>query len=517
MLNHNSPYSDQPSDATQIGQWTQERLRSVAQELFVDAPLVVLSNREPYLHHLKDKGKSDLTWRRPPGGLVSALDPVMQAIEGGLWVAQGTGEGDHLSVDDSGRVAVPPDNPAYTLKRIWLDQAEIEGFYEGFSNEGLWPLCHVVFHRPRFTPSNWAHYQQVNQRFADAVLEEIEGKSAFVWVQDYHLCLVPLYLRQARPDLTIGISWHIPWPNPEIFRTCPYGVQLLEGLLAADVIGFHIRYHCNNFLATVEQELETRLDRERSRVVRLGHETRIVDIPISVDTDEEEEVARSQETADQMEHFQVLFELERYDHVLLGLDRFDYTKGIPERLTALDHLLQDHPEYKEQLVFLQVGEVSRMQIPHYQALNLEVEQLAQEINDRHRTAEWEPIILWRNPIERADLMALYQLADVCVVSSLHDGMNLVAKEYIASRVDETGVLVLSRFTGAARELPDALLINPYDAEDFAKKLDQAIQMPEAQKSERMRRMRRVVRQNNIYAWAGRFLQEMTRSSGGGEA
>jgi trehalose 6-phosphate synthase len=515
MVDRNSPYPDQHSDATQIGQWTQERLRGVAQELFVDAPLVVVSNREPYLHHLEDKTKGNLTWRRPPGGLVSALDPVMQAIEGGLWVAQGTGEGDHMSVDDSGRVAVPPDNPAYTLKRIWLEQAEIEGYYEGFSNEGLWPLCHVVFHRPRFTPSDWAHYQQVNRRFADAVLEEIEGKSAFVWVQDYHLCLVPLYLREARPDLTIGISWHIPWPNPEIFRTCPYGVHLLEGLLAADVIGFHIRYHCNNFLATVEQELEARLDRERSRVVRLGHETRIVDIPISVDTDEEEEIARSQEAANQMEHFQVIFNLEAYDHVLLGLDRFDYTKGIPERLIAVDRLLQDHPEYKEKLVFLQVGEVSRMQIPQYQALNLEVEQLTQEINDRHRTADWEPIILWRDPVERADLMALYQLADVCVVSSLHDGMNLVAKEYIASRVDETGVLVLSRFTGASRELPDALLINPYDAEDFAKKLDQAIQMPEAQKSDRMRRMRRVVRQNNIYAWAGRFLQEMAHGGDGG--
>lgn len=513
MVDRNSPYSDQPADATQLGQWTQERLRSVAQELFVDAPLVVVSNREPYLHHLEDKTKGDITWRRPPGGLVSALDPVMQAIEGGLWVAQGTGEGDRIAADESGRVAVPPDDPTYTLKRIWLEQAEIEGYYEGFSNEGLWPLCHVVFHRPRFTPSDWEHYQTVNRRFADAILEEIGDNPAFVWVQDYHLCLVPHFLRQARPDLTIGISWHIPWPNPEIFRTCPYGAQLLEGLLAADVIGFHIRYHCNNFLATVEQELEARLDRERSRVVRLGHETRIVDIPISVDTDEEEEVARSQEAADQMEHFQVLFDLERYDHVLLGLDRFDYTKGIPERLTAVDRLLQDHPEYKEKLVFLQVGEVSRMQIPHYQALNLEVEQLAQEINDRHRTADWEPIILWRDPIERADLMALYQLADVCVVSSLHDGMNLVAKEYIASRVDETGVLVLSRFTGAARELPDSLLINPYDAEDFAKKLDQAIQMPEAQKSDRMRRMRRVVRQNNIYAWAGRFLQEMARGGG----
>jgi alpha,alpha-trehalose-phosphate synthase [UDP-forming] len=513
MVNYDSAYPGQPVEATQHGQWTQTRLRSVARELFVDAPLVVVSNREPYLHHLDEENQNELTWRRPPGGLVSALDPVMQAIEGGLWVAQGTGEGDRLSVDASGRVPVPPDNPAYTLKRIWLEQAEIEGYYDGFANEGLWPLCHVVFHRPRFKASDWEHYQKVNRRFADAILEEIDGKSAFVWVQDYHLCLVPHYLRQARPDLTIGISWHIPWPNPEIFRTCPYGVQLLEGLLAADVISFHIRYHGNNFLATVERELEARLDREHSRVVRLGHETRIIDIPISVDVEEEEEVARSQEAADQMEYFQVLFSLERYDHVLLGLDRFDYTKGIPERLIAVDRLLQDHPEYKEKLVFLQVGEVSRMQISHYQELNLEVEQLTQEINDRHGTADWVPIILWRDPIERADLMALYQLADVCVVSSLHDGMNLVAKEYIASRVDESGVLVLSRFTGAARELPDALLINPYDADDFAKKLDQAIQMPETQKTDRMRRMRRVVRQNNIYAWAGRFLQEMARTGG----
>lgn len=516
MPDRSSGYPSQPTGTTELGQWTQERLRTVARELFVDAPLVVVSNREPYLHHVDEADPSNLTWRRPPGGLVSALDPVMQAIESGLWVAQGSGEGDRIAVDASGRVLVPPDHPTYTLKRIWLEQAEIEGYYDGFANEGLWPLCHVVFHRPRFQASDWEQYQKVNQRFAEAVLEEVDGKSAFVWVQDYHLCLVPHYLRQARPDLTIGISWHIPWPNPEIFRTCPYGVQLLEGLLAADVIGFHIRYHCNNFLATVEQELEARLDRERSRVVRLGHETRVVDIPISVDVEEEEATARSPEAAHWMQEFNKLFSLERYDHVLLGLDRFDYTKGIPERLMALDRLLQDHPEYKERLLFLQVGEVSRIQIPHYQALNLEVEQLAQEINDRHGTADWVPIILWRNPVDRPDLMALYQLADVCVVSSLHDGMNLVAKEYIASRVDETGVLVLSRFTGAARELTDALLINPYDVDDFARKLDQALQMPEAQKTDRMRRMRSVVRRNNIYAWAGRFLQEMAHSGGGVE-
>ena len=499
-----------PAATPDLGEWTQERLRLVARDLFSDAPLVVVSNREPYAHQPDRDNPDGLTWRRPAGGLVSGLDPVMQAVEGGVWVAQGAGEADRLGADAAGRVAVPPDNPSYTLKRIWLEPGEVAGYYEGFSNQGLWPLCHVVFLRPRFTARDWEQYQQVNKRFAEAVLEEVGDRPAYVWVQDYHLCLVPQYLREARPDLTTGIFWHIPWPNPEIFRTCPFGVQLLEGLLSADLIGFHIRYHGANFLATVEQTLEARLDRERWQVVRSGHATRVVDIPISVDFEEEEATAQSPQAAQWMEEFRRTFQLERFDHVLLGLDRFDYTKGIPERLMAMDQLLQERPEYKERLIFLQVGEVSRIQIAHYQALNAEVEHLAQEINDRHRTADWAPVVLWRNPVDRPDLMALFQLADVCVVSSLHDGMNLVAKEYIASRVDESGVLVLSRFTGAARELPEALLINPYDVNDMARKLDQALQMSEPEKRGRMRSMRNTVRRNNIYAWAGRFLREMVR-------
>ncbi len=508
MVDPGTIYPSFVEPAPEPGQWSQERLRSLAGELFADAPLVVVSNREPYVH-LPDRAKPDgLSWRRPAGGLVSGLDPVLRAVEGGLWVAQGTGEADRLAADAWGRVAVPPDHPSYTLKRVWLHPNEVAGYYEGISNQGLWPLCHVVFLRPRFTIRDWQQYQKVNRRFAEAVLEEVGDGPAYVWVQDYHLCLVPKYLREARPDLTTGIFWHIPWPNPEIFRTCPFGAELLEGLLSADIIGFHIRYHGANFLATVEQTLEARHDRERREIIRSGHTTRVVDIPISVDFDEEEATAQSSETAQWMDEFRDRFKLDRFEHVLLGLDRFDYTKGIPERLMAVDVLLQEHPEYKGKLVFLQVGEMSRIQIAHYQALNDEVEKLAQEINDRHRTADWQPIELSRNPVDRPDLMALFRLADVCVVSSLHDGMNLVAKEYVASRFDEGGVLVLSRFTGAARELPEALLINPYDIRDIAQRLHQALQMPEHQQRDRMRRMRSTVRRNNIYAWAGRFLREM---------
>lgn len=508
MVDSDVLYPSFSEHTPELGHWSQERLRAAAHDLFSDAPLVVVSNREPYVHLPDPQNPGGLTWRRPAGGLVSGLDPVLRAVEGGLWVAQGTGDADVRSADPSGRVSVPPDNPRYTLKRVWIESTEVAGYYEGFSNQGLWPLCHVVFLRPRFTLRDWQEYQKVNRRFAQAVLEEVGDGPAYVWVQDYHLCLVPLYLREARPDLTTGIFWHIPWPNPEIFRTCPFGAALLEGLLAADIIGFHIRYHGANFLATVEQTLEARHDRERREIVRSGHVTRVVDIPISVDFDEEEATAQSAQSAQWMEEFRRIFQLDRYDHVLLGLDRFDYTKGIPERLMAVDQLLQEHPEYKERLIFLQVGEVSRIQIAHYQALNDEVEHLAQEINDRHRTANWAPIVLWRNPVDRPDLMALFQLAHVCVVSSLHDGMNLVAKEYVASRFDEQGVLVLSRFTGAARELPEALLVNPYDVRDIAEKLHQALQMPPIQKRDRMRRMRSTVRRNNIYAWAGRFLREM---------
>jgi trehalose 6-phosphate synthase len=411
-------------------------------------------------------------------------------------------------VDASDRVAVPPEDPRYTLRRVWLTKEEEAGYYYGCANEALWPLCHVVFTRPRFALADWNSYVQVNEKFAQAVLEEIDGVAAMVWVQDYHFALLPRLLKEARPDVLVAQFWHIPWPNPEVFRICPWRQDLLWGLLASDLIGFHIRSHCDNFLATVDRELEVRVDRERSSVFHHnGIETLVRPFPISTDF-----VALSQQVEDEdvsaaAQQLETTFALHGR-RVCLGIDRFDYTKGIPERLHAINRLFDKYPEHREHVVFLQAGPESRGHLTRYKELNEEINALAEEINWRHSNGPWQPILLVRRYFPLAQVLALYRLAEVCVVSSLHDGMNLVAKEYIAAKNHANGVLVLSQFTGAARELHQALLINPYDTESFADAVHAALTMDCEERTSRMRALRTIVEKNNIYRWAGKVLSTL---------
>ncbi|MDP3063793.1 MAG: trehalose-6-phosphate synthase [Chloroflexota bacterium] len=474
-------------------------------DLLGDTPLVIVSNREPYIHEFSG---DTIRCVAPASGLTTALDPVMRAC-GGTWIAHGSGTADQKVVDADDKVAVPPEEPCYHLRRVWLTKEQEEGYYYGFANQALWPLCHVAYTRPLFNEAHWNRYREVNELFADAVCQEVGDHRAFVFVQDYHLALLPRILKQRLPKAIVAQFWHIPWPNPEVFRILPWQEDVLDGLLGNDLLGFHIQYHCNNFLETVDRTLEARVDRERHGVVRGGHRTVVRPFPISIDFDRVSQDASSGEVTEEMDR--LIHALGLHDRLVgFGLDRFDYTKGIPERLRAYGRFLEKYPEHRGRVVFIQAGTQSRIHIDAYQRLNTEVDDLVEELNWKYGQADWQPIVLMRNGVSQISLLALRRLAHFCVVSSLHDGMNLVAKEFVAARSDEDGVLILSPFTGAARELTDALLVNPYATDRFADVIKEAVDMPPEERRLRMRRMRKTVQENNVYRWAEGIVRELSR-------
>ena len=484
--------------------WTKERLVDVARTRLGGAKLIVVANREPYIHRYRD---GEVEWIRPAGGLTTALDPVMRAC-GGVWVAHGSGDADDTVCDPRGRVGVPPDDPSYLLRRVWLTRAEEDGYYYGFSNSTLWPLCHQVFCRPTFDPAHWDTYRKVNETFAEAVLEEAQGGPALVFVQDYHFALLPKILREARPDLVVAQFWHIPWPNLEKFLVCPWAKDILTGMLGNDLIGFHTQAHCNSFLETVDRALECRIDREAFAVARGGFQTRVRAFPISVDPDLADEYL-GEDHESRIAAFRKKHRLADRQ-LLVGVDRVDYTKGIPERLRAVGRLLEKHPELRGTFHFLQAGAPSRTHLGAYRDLTDEINELAEQINWEYGDGGYQPVVFLNEHHSPEDVTLLYRMAAGCVVSSLHDGMNLVAKEFVAARGDDCGALVLSQFTGAARELTDAVLVNPFDVDELADGLFKALTMPVEEQERRMRRMRAQVAKNNVYRWAGRILSALLK-------
>jgi len=484
--------------------WTADRLAVHVRDRLEDGRLFVVSNREPYTHTRRGKL---LEVKVPPSGLVTALEPVLRAC-GGTWVAHGSGDADLETVDRHDRLAVPPDDPHYTLRRIWLTKEEEAGYYYGFANEGLWPLCHIAHTRPIFRADDWKHYQEVNRKFADALLEEMESVThPAVLVQDYHFALLPRMIKQSRPDARVAIFWHIPWPNPEAFRICPWQGELADGLLGADLIGFHIQAHCTNFLQTVDRIVESRIDWEHFSVQRLDHQTAVRPFPISVEFCEEPSDAPPESA---YEERVALLKALGVEAVCMGVgvDRLDYTKGILERFLAVEHFLEKYPHYQRVFTFVQIGAPSRTHIKRYHDLQAEVEAEADRINWRFQTDQWKPIILLNRQHSHKEIEPYYRAADLCLVTSLHDGMNLVAKEFVATRRDELGVLILSCFTGAARELQDALQVNPYDIDQTAEAIRAALEMPPEEKRLRMQRMRKLVREHNVYRWAGSLIREL---------
>ena len=485
--------------------WNREGLKEFIKQKMADYLFVIVSNREPYVHTFQGE---EIKCGMPASGVTMALDPVMQSC-GGIWIAHGSGDADKEVVDAHNHIQVPPEESRYTLRRVWLTKEEEAGYYYGFSNEALWPLCHVVYTRPTFKSADWETYKKVNELFGRTVLEEIGDKKAFVFIQDYHFALLSRLIREKNPNCILSQFWHIPWPNPEAFRICPWKEEILHGLLGNDLLGFHIRYHCMNFLETVDRMIEARTDYEKFEIIKGGKSTRVRPFPISIDFDEASSRGQSQEVEIEMRRLRKTLGLGG-QIVGLGVDRIDYTKGIPERFRAIDLFFEKYPQYKGKVKFIQAGPLSRIHIQQYKDLNEELTRLMVEINFKYERGRWKPIQFHRSNFGKKELMALYRLADFCVVSSLHDGMNLVAKEYVASRADNTGVLILSQFTGAARELESALLVNPYDVDGLAENIRLAIEMTEGEKQKRMSKMREVVQKNNIYRWTGKVLSELLR-------
>jgi trehalose 6-phosphate synthase len=488
------------------GRWSAERLHHTLTETLQGEGIVIVANREPYIHDRAPDGGVRVL--HPASGLVTALEPVMRACSG-VWVAHGSGTADRDAVDRDDRVRVPPGEESYAIRRVWLTPEEERGYYYGFSNEGLWPLCHVAHTRPVFRAQDWREYQRVNRRFADAVCEEVDGPDPIVLVQDYHFALAPRMIRERLPRATIISFWHVPWPNAERFGICPWANELLDGILGSSVVGFHTQLHCNNFLDGVDRFIEARIDRERQSIVLGGRESLVRSYPISIDWPNRWAVEAP--PAVECRH-QVLAELGLPPDAKLGVgvDRLDYTKGIEERLLAVERLLERFPHLRGRFTFAQLSAPSRTIIDRYRELSERVDAIAARVNARFAEGTWRPIVLLRAHHEPPAIFRYLRAADVCFVSSLHDGMNLVAKEFVAARDDERGVLVLSRFTGAARELTEALLVNPYDLEESSAALATALAMPPVEQAARMRAMRAFVADFNVYRWAGRMLVDAAR-------
>jgi trehalose 6-phosphate synthase len=485
--------------------WTQDSLRAAVHEKIGLHKFIVVSNREPFIHAYAEEGIRCMT---PASGMTVALNPVMTAC-GGTWIAAGMGDADRETVDERDRLGVPPADPRYILRRVWMTKEEEEAFYYGYSNEGLWPLCHIVHVRPTFRTRDWEVYQRINERFADVVCEELGGDQGFVFIQDYHFALLPRLIKKRRPDVVVAHFWHIPWPNPETFRVCPQAEEILWGLLGNDILGFHIRYHGMNFLDSVDRFLEVRIDRERMSVFKEGRETIVRPFPISIDAEAIGRLAESAAVQSKIRRIHHDFRL-KGRFLGVGIERIDYTKGILERFQAVDRFLEKYPEYRGRFVFFQLGPLSRIHIPKYQEYNDTIYREMIEINDKWKAKDWQPIYLHKTHLELPDVVSYYRAADICIVSPVHDGMNLVAKEFVASRTDDRGMLILSRFTGSCRELEAALLVHPYDLDQMADAIKQGLEMDENERGARMRKMREVVAENNVYRWAGKIINEMRK-------
>jgi trehalose 6-phosphate synthase len=482
--------------------WTSGRLKEEIKVILQNKQLIVVSNREPYIHVRYGKQINCIT---PASGLITAMEPILKAC-GGLWIASGTGDADKDTVDDNDKIQVPPEEPKYTLKRIWLSKEEDVHFYYGFSNEGIYPLCLIAHTRPIFRIEDWHYYKQVNGRFAKAVVEETKNEDfPFILIQDYHFALLPEMIRKIKPEARIAIFWHIPWPNPESFGICPWQNEILKGMLGADLIGFHTQYHCNNFLETVNSALESRVQWANFSVKRAGHTTLVKPFPIGIDVS-----LKDFEVIEKKENLSKL--LETYgiaaQYVGVGVDRIDYAKGLKEKFLAIERFFEMNPSYIGKFTFVQIGAPSRTFLKSYTDMTETLEKEAERINLRFKQRNWKAILFLARHHSHEEIKPYYSSSNFCMVSSLHDGMNLVAKEFIAARTQNDGVLILSRFAGAAHELKGALIVNPYDTEEMAEAIKNALEMSSDDQHARMEPMRQEILKHNIFWWAASLLRSM---------
>lgn len=486
--------------------WTPERLKAEMANLLQNKKLVVVSNREPYMHIHEGKKIKCIV---PASGLITAMEPILKAC-GGLWIASGTGDADKETVDEHDKVQVPPDNPKYTLKRIWLTKEEEDHFYYGFSSEGLYPLCLIAHTRPVFRTEDWEYYKKVNEDFARTVIEETKDQdSPFILIQDYHFALLPELIKKERPDAKVAIFWHIPWTNPESFGICPWQKEILRGMLGADLIGFHTQYHCNHFLETVSNSLEARIAWESFAVKMGGNTTYVKPFPISIAftlKDYDADLPKVN-CAELLSEHGISAEF-----MGIGVDRIDYAKGIIEKFLAIERFLDKNPSYQGKFTFVQIGAPSRTLLKSYSDMVSAVEKEAERINWRFKSKNWRAILLLKRHHSHEEILPYYSSAHVCMVTSLHDGMNLVAKEYVAARTQNDGALILSRFAGASHELRGAVVINPYDIERSADAIKMALEMDKEEQLQRMQQMRQAIVGHNIYFWASNLIKTMATIS-----
>jgi trehalose 6-phosphate synthase len=486
--------------------WTPQALQQVVRDQLKSAQVIIVSNREPYIHNFDASHQP--VWQVPASGMVTALEPIMRACSG-VWVAHGAGSADRATVDRNDQIRVPPDDPSYTLRRVWLTDEQEQGYYYGFSNEGLWPLCHLAYVRPAFRASDWRAYEEVNAKFAEVVAAESSAEAPVILIQDFHFALLPLLIRKKIPGATIALFWHIPWPNAETFGVCPWKREVLTHMLSADILGFHTRYHCQNFLDTVDRFLECQIDREHMTVTLRGRVCRVASYPISIEWPPRW-LAQLPDVATCRAAVRERYQIAADVVIGLGVERWDFTKGIIERFHALETLLDNDPRHRGRISLLQVAAPSRGQLPAYQALQQHTYEEVERINSKFAQGDWRPIVLIDEQQPPLRVYELYRAADFCLVNSLHDGMNLVAKEFVAARDDEDGVLILSTFAGASRELAEAVLINPFDVTETANAMEVAMHMGRDERRNRMILMRRTVKENNVYRWAGRMLMDLAR-------
>ncbi|MDD5103095.1 MAG: trehalose-6-phosphate synthase [Candidatus Peribacteraceae bacterium] len=492
-------------DESQIT-WNARTLKELLHKELAGDEVIVVSNREPYLNYFGEDGT--IQTQTPAAGPVTALEPIMRACSG-TWIAHGGGAADHETVDARDHLRIPPDHPRYTLRRVWLTPEEEKGYYYGFANEGLWPLCHIAHVRPTFRSDDWEQYVRVNEKFAKVVAQEAKTRDPVILVQDYHFALLPRILRRHLPQATIIMFWHIPWPNPESFGICPWGQEVLDGLLGSNIVGFHTRFHCLNFMETMDRFVECRVDREHSTISYRRKLTAVNHYPISIEFPGRL-MRQATPVPEARAQIRNRYALPADCRIGIGVDRFDYTKGIMEKFLAVERLLELSPEWIGRFSFIQIAAPTRTRIEEYTEFSNETSSLAQRINAKFAHTGVPPIILLAEHHEAEDILDHYRAADLCFVNSLHDGMNLVAKEFVAARDDERGALILSQFTGAARDLPEALIVNPYHIDQCAQELHRALTMPESEQRDRLRSMRGVLKEFNVFRWAGRMLIDAAR-------
>lgn len=466
-------------------------------EALSERDLVVVSNRQPYSHTHED---GEITVSRPAGGLTAGIDPVMQRTEG-TWVAWGDGDAD-FEVAENGRVCVPPEDPAYTLSRVELSEEELAGYYYGYSNQALWPLCHGMIYPTRCDGRDFERYRAVNRRFAEAVTEEA-GEGSLIWFQDYHFALAPRFVREEVPEALLTQFWHIPWPTANTFEVCPQGERLLEGLLANDLLVFHTAEYVGNFLDCVEETIPgAGVDRE-NREIAHDETTTVRAFPLGIDAERVERLANGSGVWPDLAARYGLGE----QTVAIGVDRLDYTKGIPERIDAIERFFEENSEWRGEFTYVQNGSASRSEIESYEYLQRRVDTAIERVNRRFATADWQPVVRVDEMLSEEELYALYRHSDLALVSALRDGMNLVAKEYVASQLDDDGVLLLSSFAGAHEELGDgAVTINPFDTQGFAEAIERALALSDEERKERMAAQRRRVREYDLLAWMDDVLE-----------